>query len=1047
MSKQFLDLSRITGTDLENNIRNVSRVFGDFSVASNKQAESLDYLFRASQATGVAVDNLASKMVQYGAPLRQIGFDFESSAAMLAKWEKEGVNTEAVLGSLKIALGKFAKAGKDPAEAFKEVVEQIERAPAAADAASLALETFGSRAMADAVGAIREGRFEFGEFQKELSEGSETIADAGEEAKTTAERLEEAWRKVQKVIEPVGSLIATILDNVAGLAGGIADAASLIGKHVFRPIEDSYNSLPEALRFILEGRFIYRGLKDFPEANSRQWYENFNVPGRQFNVFTPMDVGAGSAFSGPPSFMMRFANYIASGFKKAEEPAEELTEELEKGKLTLEDWVQWIVTGKGKIAELTSETQATVKVYEQLYDVGKLISELPIHSDEFGFETDPWTDASTMGAGLYGLDRGAPSKLFSWTDKFIGFAQKDLPQAFKTGFSWATDFFGVEVRGWSDTLENAMTSGFDRAFHNFGDLGKAVAIGFSDMLSAGLSRALFGQKVQGMFGQFNVGGLLGKYADTWFGKMTQSFLPVGIGAAVGWISSLFGAPSIEEYAASSGKSAAQAFGIAYTSEMDQWILKAAEQIAAVTGKEARKHMSEARWMPSVVGQMLEQMTDFGWAEQERLALILEQHTRSVLQNVMGMSNEEAASAMAPLFDAAIAKAIEAGEALSDNLMRMIDWARDMGVELSIPVDKITSSLLDMAEAGKENEAGFKNLLYLAYQLGITLPDVLGDINDRIKDQRKELRDARFEWRQMALDVMRADLSLVSLERQLWEGGKAINEAKRAVRDYDQALQKELDRLVKSGELTPAQAAARFQRERFRYAAPEIVGYTVPEKEGEQPKPIYSPGQTYMGEEAWDKLWEAIRARKAGARDIIDREELKEIMAGVPAEFKEMVWDLIDSINARAETKQMIKNQERANQKLHDSWALQKRNLPEIKKGIGELQGRSKRESANCRVSRRRLSTTGVLCLTDSARCMRISSGSRKLCMPSRIERPSPAPEVSIRYFRVRPQATPFAPGCTAPSGLWPSPRAAARCESRESSRITSISAIPAWQPS
>lgn len=38
-----------------------------------------------------------------------MGFSLEESAAMLGKWEKEGVNTELVIGSLRIAAGKFAK--------------------------------------------------------------------------------------------------------------------------------------------------------------------------------------------------------------------------------------------------------------------------------------------------------------------------------------------------------------------------------------------------------------------------------------------------------------------------------------------------------------------------------------------------------------------------------------------------------------------------------------------------------------------------------------------------------------------------------------------------------------------------------------------------------------------------------------------------------------------------------------------------------------------------------------------------------------------------
>lgn len=86
-----------------------TRVLGDWGVATEDSAATLDKLFKASQLTGVGVDDLMGKVVQFGSPLRLMGFTLEESAAMFAKWEKEGVNGELVMGSLRIAAGKFAK--------------------------------------------------------------------------------------------------------------------------------------------------------------------------------------------------------------------------------------------------------------------------------------------------------------------------------------------------------------------------------------------------------------------------------------------------------------------------------------------------------------------------------------------------------------------------------------------------------------------------------------------------------------------------------------------------------------------------------------------------------------------------------------------------------------------------------------------------------------------------------------------------------------------------------------------------------------------------
>ena len=108
LAKQMLEMSRITGSDLAGNNETTTRLFGDWGVATDEQAGKLDKLFRASQASGVGISDLASSAVQFGAPLRNLGFTMDESIALFAKWNKEGVNTEAIFGGMKIAVGKFA---------------------------------------------------------------------------------------------------------------------------------------------------------------------------------------------------------------------------------------------------------------------------------------------------------------------------------------------------------------------------------------------------------------------------------------------------------------------------------------------------------------------------------------------------------------------------------------------------------------------------------------------------------------------------------------------------------------------------------------------------------------------------------------------------------------------------------------------------------------------------------------------------------------------------------------------------------------------------
>lgn len=210
-SRQFLELSRITGTDVSANIKSITRVFGDWSISADKQTDTMNALFRASQATGSGVDELASKVVQFGAPLRQMGFGFEESISLLGKFEKEGVNSELVMGSLRIALGKLAKAGKDPVKAFEAQVKAIQATGDAGKANALALELFGARAGPDMAAAIREGRFDLGELFNTVKFGQETIIDAAEGTADFSEKWQVFKNRVLVGLEPLAMRVFNAL--------------------------------------------------------------------------------------------------------------------------------------------------------------------------------------------------------------------------------------------------------------------------------------------------------------------------------------------------------------------------------------------------------------------------------------------------------------------------------------------------------------------------------------------------------------------------------------------------------------------------------------------------------------------------------------------------------------------------------------------------------------------------------------------------------------------------------------------------------------------
>lgn len=215
MTADLLNFARTANVDVGTAVQTVTRTFGDWSIASEDQSGAMDYLLKVSQATGTSATDLATKLVAYGAPLRQLGFDFETSAAMMGKFEAEGVNSELVLGSLRIALGKMANEGiTDTNVALQTLIDQIKGAGDTGTANALAIETFGARAGPDMAAAIREGRFEISGLVTDLNATPSVLQGASAEAYTFNERMAMMKNRVQEAIVPLGEELMSAFEDL-----------------------------------------------------------------------------------------------------------------------------------------------------------------------------------------------------------------------------------------------------------------------------------------------------------------------------------------------------------------------------------------------------------------------------------------------------------------------------------------------------------------------------------------------------------------------------------------------------------------------------------------------------------------------------------------------------------------------------------------------------------------------------------------------------------------------------------------------------------------
>lgn len=230
LTEQFQILQKYTG---EKPIREVTRVFGDWSVAAEDQVAVLDELYRAYQRTGVSITELTQNVVQYGAPLRTLGFNVHEAVAMFAKWNEEGVNTITVMAGVRRMISGFNAAGiKEPKAAFDALAEAIRNTKDQASGVQLAMSigdraggVFGEKAMNDTVAAIREGRFEFKGLVEDLVNGTETLKGIDEEGKTLADTFGQFKNALVAAFDPLTKQyqagLAGFGEALSWVAGGI----------------------------------------------------------------------------------------------------------------------------------------------------------------------------------------------------------------------------------------------------------------------------------------------------------------------------------------------------------------------------------------------------------------------------------------------------------------------------------------------------------------------------------------------------------------------------------------------------------------------------------------------------------------------------------------------------------------------------------------------------------------------------------------------------------------------------------------------------------
>ncbi len=220
VSKKAIQVADMLDENLDSVIEESSQALQIWKIDAENMGDAMDYVFRASQSTGVGFSDLMSKTQQFGPQLQELGYNFEQSVALIGQLDKAGVNTSEVLGAMKKSVSSFAKEGLSASEGLTVYTDKIKNAADMTEAMSIATEIFGTRAASTMAAAIRAGTVDVAALTAELERSSETIGGAAEDTYDFAERLQVFKQKAQVALEPLAS---TMFDSINALMPVVGD--------------------------------------------------------------------------------------------------------------------------------------------------------------------------------------------------------------------------------------------------------------------------------------------------------------------------------------------------------------------------------------------------------------------------------------------------------------------------------------------------------------------------------------------------------------------------------------------------------------------------------------------------------------------------------------------------------------------------------------------------------------------------------------------------------------------------------------------------------
>lgn len=331
-------LGELTGQAV--NVDALTGAFNAFGISGEDASKEMDYLYGVSQQTGIGFNSLVSTVQSAGPAMTQLGFSFNDTADMAGQLDKAGLNSSAVLGSMKKALTSVAESGGDVQGTFRDTIGSIQgyiKAGDDAKAVSAASDLFGTRNAPQFVAALKSGAINMDSLGKSALGAKGDIMGTMESTDDWPEKWKLIQNNVSAALEPLGSGVMSgvtqavealgqgmdflwqatspVRDAISDLASGalaqlspvlqpVATALGQLGQAIGPAVSAAFQGLAGALRVVGAALSVVWGVvSPVAQVFAGVLAVAINVVKSAFTALAPVLNGAGILFSSVASFI------------------------------------------------------------------------------------------------------------------------------------------------------------------------------------------------------------------------------------------------------------------------------------------------------------------------------------------------------------------------------------------------------------------------------------------------------------------------------------------------------------------------------------------------------------------------------------------------------------------------------------------------------------------------------------------------------------------------------------------------------------------------